>query len=542
MSSSTTPADRPAAAPAAAAAPPSAPTEGRRSSREVWTVMSGLLLCILLAMLDNTIVGPALPTIVGDLGGLDHLSWVLTSYTLAMAVTSLMWGKIGDLFGRKPALLVSVAIFLAGSALTGLSQSMVELIGFRALQGVGAGGLMVGVLAVIAELVSPRERGRYTGAVSAIMPIAMIGGPLVGGWITDHASWHWIFYINLPIGLIAMAVVVMTLHLPARTRSARPVIDWAGAGLLAVWASGAVLFATWAGTQYAWGSWELISLAVVTVAALLAFVWHERRTPEPILPLEIFRSRNFTLSGALTFLGGLAMLGAAAYLPQFQQLVQGQSATNSGLLLLPMMLALMVAAFSVGQLMTSTGRSKVFALVGVAALTVGMVLFTQVQVDTGTVATGAMMAVLGLGLGALMQPSQLIAQNSVGLRVMGAAMGANKFLQTMGMSIGTAIMGSLYATRLTDSLEHSLGAQGHQLAAGGAQLPPSVVHELPAKVQDALALAVTHGIQGVFWVGAAAAVAGVVIALLIREVPMRTSVDEAPAAAAPEPESAPVAG
>jgi EmrB/QacA subfamily drug resistance transporter len=496
-----------------------------RSSREIWIIMSGLLLCILLAMLDNTVVGPALPTIVGDLGGLDHLSWVLTSYTLAMAVTSLMWGKLGDLFGRKPALLVSIGLFLTGSALTGLSQSMLELIGFRALQGVGAGGLMVGVIAVIAELVSPRERGRYTGAVSAVMPIAMIGGPLVGGWITDHASWHWIFYINLPIGLLAMAVVVATLHLPARPERGRPVIDWTGAGLLAVWASSAVLFATWAGTRYGWGSWQLIGLGAVTVLGLLTFVWHEGRTDEPILPLEIFRSRNFTLSGALTFLGGMAMLGAAAYLPQFQQLVQGESATSSGVLLLPMMLGLMVASFSVGQLMTRTGRSRAFALVGASGLTLGMALFTQLHVDTGTLATGAMMAVLGLGLGSLMQPSQLIAQNSVGLRVMGAAMGANKFLQTMGMSIGTAIMGSLYTARLRDSLEASLGAEGQHLASGGAQVPPSVVPQLPTQVQDALQLAVTHGIQGVFWVGAAAAALGLVAALLVREVPMRTSVD-----------------
>jgi MFS family permease len=267
------------------------------------------------------------------------------------------------------------------------------------------------------------------------------------------------------------------------------------------------------------------------VLGLLAFVWHEGRTDEPILPLEIFRSRNFTLSGALTFLGGMAMLGAAAYLPQFQQLVQGESATSSGLLLLPMMLGLMVASFSVGQLMTRTGRSKVFAVVGAAGLTLGMALFTQVHVDTGTLATGAMMAVLGLGLGSLMQPSQLIAQNSVGLRVMGAAMGANKFLQTMGMSIGTAIMGALYTARLRDSLTASLGEQGQHLASGGAQLPPSVVHDLPARVQDALQLAVTHGIQGVFWVGAAAAAIGLVMALAVREVPMRTSVDDAAPAA-----------
>lgn len=498
--------------------------------------MSGPLLCILLAMLDNTIVGPALPTIVGDLGGLEHLSWVVTGYTLAAAVTALLWGKVGDLLGRKPALLASIGVFLAGSALTGLSQSMVELIGFRALQGVGAGGLMVGVLAVVGELVSPRERGRYTGVIGAVMPIAMIGGPLVGGWVTDNASWHWIFYLNLPIGLAAMAVVTATLHLPAGHRDpSRVQIDWAGAGLLTVWASAAVLFASWAGTQYAWASWPVVSLGVVALVGFVAFVVQERRASDPILPLGIFGSRNFSLAGALAFLTGMAMMGASAYLPQFQQLVQGLSATNSGLLLLPLMLTLMVTSICTGLLMSRTGRSRVFVIVGSVMLVVGMVLLTQVRVDSGTLATGLMMAVLGIGIGALVQPSQLIAQNSVGLRVMGTAMGVNKFLQTMGMSIGTAIMGSLYASRLTESLTTSLGAQGSRLASGGTQIPPSVLHRLPAPVQDALHVAVTHGIQGVFWVGTAFAVVGLLVAWFVTEVPLRESVDDtAPAERARE--------
>lgn len=513
------------------AAPPREPPEPgppARTKREIWTVMGGLLLCILLAMLDNTIVGPALPTIVGDLGGLDHLAWVITAYTLAMAVTTLLWGKLGDLLGRKPALLASIAIFLAGSALTGLSGSMGALIGFRALQGVGAGGLMVGVLSVIGELVPPRDRGRYTGAIGAVMPIAMIGGPLVGGWITEHASWHWIFYINVPVGLLAATVVAVTLHLPARERG--PVrIDWAGAALLAVWASAAVLLASRAGTEYAWMSWQVAGLGAVSLAGLAAFIVRERRAPEPILPLGVFANRNFALAGGLAFVTGLAMMGAAAYLPQFQQLVQGMSATNSGLLLLPLMLAMMVTSVTVGQLMSRTGRTRIFPLIGGALLLAGELLFTTVQVDTSTLVTGGMMVVLGLGVGFLMQPSQLIAQNSVGLRDMGAAMGANKFLQTMGMSMGTAIMGALYTSRLTESLADSLGSRGAHLVSGGAQLPPSVLHTLPAPVVEALHEAVTYGIQGVFLVGSAFAVAGVIVSLFIKEVPLRGTVDQEPA-------------
>ncbi|MGH3448830.1 MAG: MDR family MFS transporter [Nocardioidaceae bacterium] len=505
--------------------PPASEPPPARSSREIWTVMGGLVLCLMLAMLDNTVVGPALPTIVGDLGGLEHLSWVITGYTLAAAVTALIWGKIGDLFGRKPALLASIGIFLAGSALTGLSESMTELIGFRALQGIGAGGLLVGVFATIGELVPPRDRGRYMGGFSAVMPIAMIGGPLIGGWITDHVSWHWIFYINVPVGLIAAAVVTTTLHLSGRTRD-RARIDWLGAGLLILWAGSAVLLASWAGTQYAWLSGQTAGLAVIALAGLAVFIVHERRASDPILPLGIFTSRNFSLAGALAFLAGLTMMGAATFLPQFQQLVQGMSATNSGLLLLPLMLTMTATATTVGQLMSRTGRTRIFPLVGGVLLTASMVAFTTVGVDTTTLATGLMMGVLGIGIGCLMPPSQLIAQNSVGLRDMGAAMGATRFLQTMGMSIGTAVMGAVYTSRLADSLTGTLGARGADLVSGGAQIPPSALHALSEPVQDALRLAVTNGIQGVFWVGTAFAVAGVVVSWLIKEVPLRGSIDQ----------------
>ena len=489
----------------------------RRSHREIITVMSGLMITMLLAMLDNTIVGPALPTIVGDLGGLKHLSWVLTAYTLATAISTLVWGKLGDLFGRKSMFLASIVVFLVGSALTGMSQSMMELILFRGLQGLGAGGLIVGVMAILGELIPPAERGKYQGLFMAIMPLAMLGGPLIGGWITDNASWRWAFYVNIPLGAIAIVTVWFTLHSPRRT-TGKVIIDWWGAALLAVWASALVLLGSWAGSQYAWGSWQIALLAVIGVVAFVAFVAVERRVSEPILPLHVFSNRNFALAGGLSFLVGLAMMGSAAYLPQFQQLVQGASATNSGLLLLPMMFPMILASLIVGQLTSRIGKIRIFPIIGGVVLTAGMVLMAQVQVDTTKLTLAFFMIVLGFGVGLLMQPSMLIAQNSVSLRDMGAGMGASTFLRTMGMSLGTAVLGTVYTTRLTDSLTNEAGDAGAQLVSGGAQLPPSMVKTLPAELQNALHVGVTHGIQGVFWAAAAAGVVGFVVALFIKDV------------------------
>ena len=316
--------------PAAAAAAP-----GLASHREIKIILPGLLMAILLAMLDQLIVGTALPRIVGELGGVAHLSWVVTAYVLAATVTTPLYGKLGDLYGRKKLFITAIVIFLAGSALSGLAQSMAMLIAFRALQGLGAGGLMVGAIAILGELVSPRERGKYMGYIMSVMMIATIGGPLAGGFITDHFSWRWVFYINMPLGGATLVYLSRVLKLPAhRTEH---VIDYLGAALLAVAATAIVLVTTWGGSQYAWGSPEIMGLAVVGVAAVAGFLWAEYRAVEPMLPLHLFRIRNFSLVAALSFLVGLAMFGAITFLPLYQQTVQGASATVSGLLLTPMM-------------------------------------------------------------------------------------------------------------------------------------------------------------------------------------------------------------
>ncbi len=316
--------------------------DGRLTGRALWTVFGALMLGMFLAALDQTIVSTALPTIVGDLGGLSHLSWVVTSYLLAATVSTPIYGRLGDMYGRKPIFQVAILIFLAGSMLAGLSQSMGELIGFRALQGIGAGGLIVGAQAIIGDIVPPRERGRYMGVIGAVFAVASVAGPLLGGFIVDNLSWHWVFYVNMPVGVVAVAIVALKLHLPAVRR--RHQIDYLGAGLLSGGVVALILLTTWGGKQYAWASEPILGLGVVGVLLLAVFVWQERRAPEPLIPLALFRSSIFNVASAMGFTIGMAMFGAIVFIPLFLQLVFGASPTSSGLRMLPLMGGLLVAA------------------------------------------------------------------------------------------------------------------------------------------------------------------------------------------------------
>ncbi len=509
--------------------------DGRR--REVMAVLPGLLLAMLLAMLDNMIVGTAIPRIVGELGGLAHLSWVVTAYILATTVSTPLWGKIGDLYGRKNIFLTSIVIFLVGSALAGMSQSMGQLIGFRALQGLGAGGLIVGVMSIIGDLVPPRERGRYQGLMGAVMAIGMVAGPLVGGFITDHLSWRWAFYVNLPLGGVALAWLFARLHLPTRRTEAK--IDWLGAGLLSVGITGLVLITTWGGSEYAWGSWQIRALAVVAVLALAAFGFVERRAAEPVLSLSLFRDRNFSLISGIGFLLGFMLMGSINFLPLYQQTVQGASATNSGLLLLPVMIAMMIVSIVVGQVITKTGRYKVFPILGGVAMSAGMVLLSFVDVHTTKTQLALMMVVLGFGMGGLMQTSLLIAQNSVTQKDIGVASSAATFFRSIGGSFGVALFGTIFVRRFTDDVATRLGPEAaNQIANGGGQVDPRIIASLPAPVRDAIYEGISAGLGGIFlWAIPFAAVL-TVLALFIREVKLRgheeTTTESAPALAVVE--------
>ena len=495
--------------------------------REVMIILPGLLLAILLAMLDNLIVSTALPRIVGDLGGVAHLSWVVTAYILASLVVTPFYGKLGDMYGRKRFFVVAIVIFLAGSALSGLSQSMAELIMFRAIQGLGAGGLMVGAMATLGDIVSPRERGRYMSYMMVVMMLATIGGPLLGGFITENFSWRWIFYINLPVGGAALVYIISTLHLPAKRVNHR--VDYLGGGLLAVAAISLVLLATWGGTEYPWGSGQIIGLAVLAAAATAAFCVVELRVAEPILPLHVFRNRNFSLTMVLTFLTGLAMFGALTFLPLYQQTVQGASPTLSGLMLTPMMLGVTVTSIVAGQVTTRTGRYKIFPILGGAIMGVGMYLLTGLDLSTTKLTSALYYVVLGLGMGFLMQMVSLIAQNSVQQKDMGVASSARMFFQQIGGSLGVAAFGAVFARRLTESLAAAAGSGVH-ISASGGQLDPATVDSLPAAVKHDVFFAIAHAIQGVFIWALPAAVLIFVLAWFIKEVPLRgrAPVDEAP--------------
>jgi EmrB/QacA subfamily drug resistance transporter len=486
-----------------------APPEQSRSKREIYTAMSGLIIAILLAMLDNLIVGTAMPTIVGELGGLAHLSWVVTGYALATAVSTPVWAKLGDLYGRKGVFMASIVVFLIGSSLAGLSQGMGELIAFRGIQGLGAGGLMVGAMAIIGDLVPLRERGRYQGLMAAVMPVAFIGGPLLGGLLTDHLSWRWAFYINLPLGVLALLVTAVTMHLPGRRGEVS--VDWSGAGLLAVGVAALTLLASWGGIEYPWVSAPILGLAALSVVALVGFISVERRVDEPILPLRLFTSRNFTSAVVLTFLTGLAMFGAVTFLPQFQQMVQGASATSSGLLLLPLMGGMLVTSLIGGQLVSRTGRYRGLLLAGSLLMAAGLGLLGTMEVTTSQVTTALWMVVLGVGMGMLMQTTMLVVQNSVGQPDLGAATGAATLFRTIGGSLGVSLFGTLFAEQLPASLS----------GAGGGRLTPAMLAGLPAAVRDGYQHAVTTGVDLVFRWGALIALLAVVAAWLIREIPLR---------------------
>ncbi|MFF7152207.1 MDR family MFS transporter [Streptomyces griseoaurantiacus] len=492
--------------------------EGKQP-RSVRVVLLALMIAMLLAMLDNMIIGTAMPTIVGELGGLEHLSWVVTAYTLATAASTPLWGKLGDMYGRKGVFMTSIVVFLIGSALSGMAQDMGQLIGFRAVQGLGAGGLMVGVMAIIGDLIPPRERGKYQGMMAGVMALAMIAGPLVGGTITDHLGWRWSFYINLPLGAVALIAISVVLHLPKKRAQTR--IDYLGAGLLTLGITSIVLVTTWGGTEYAWGSARIMELIGIGVAALVGFLFWQTKAAEPIMPLHIFRNRNFSLMSIIGFITGFVMFGAVLFLPLYQQAVQGASATNSGLLLLPMLGAMLVVSMVAGRVTTNSGRYKVFPLAGGVLLIAGLFLLAQMDTGTSRLTSGIYMAVLGAGMGCLMQITMLVAQNSVEMKDMGVASSSTTLFRTLGSSFGVAIMGALFNNRVQDVMVERAGALGGKMTEQSAQLDAASLAKLPVQAREAYQYAVSAGTHSAFLLGAAVAVVALVAAVFVKEVPLR---------------------
>jgi EmrB/QacA subfamily drug resistance transporter len=498
-------------------------------------VFSGLLLVMLLAALDQTIVATALPTIVGDFGGLSHISWVVTAYLLAQTAVTPLYGKLGDMYGRKIVLQVGLVVFLVGSALCGLSQNLDELIAFRALQGLGGGGLMVSAQAAIGDVVPPRERGRYTGLFGAVFGLASIAGPLLGGFLTSNLSWRWIFYVNLPLGVLALFVLAATL--PSASERVHHTIDYLGTLLLAGGVSAIVLAASLGGNSYAWGSPFIVTMIVLGVLALAAFPFAERRALEPVLPLRLLTNPVFAVTSAIGFVVGFALFGAVTYLPLFLQVVKEATPTGSGLQLVPLMGGLLITSIVSGQLITRSGRYKPFPIVGTAVMAVGLYLLSTLGPDSTTASIFAFMFVLGLGLGMVMQVLILAVQNAVDYADLGVATSGATLFRSIGGSLGTAVLGAIFSNRLSDQLSSVFGAHSPTHVATGAGVSPKEIAHLPTALREGYLHAFTNSLSTVFLTASAIAVLAFVLSWFLRQLPLRetvTSVELTETLAAPQ--------
>jgi EmrB/QacA subfamily drug resistance transporter len=507
------------------AEPTNAPAEHEFSPEEhrrVLVILFALMLGMFLAALDQTIVATALPTIAGDLHGLNHLSWVVTAYLISSTISLPLWGKFGDLYGRKKFFQISIVIFLIGSMLSGLSHDMVQLIACRAIQGIGAGGLMVGSQAIIGDVIPPRQRGRYMGYFGAVFGLSSILGPLAGGYLTQHASWRWIFYINVPIGIVALFAIALVLHIPAHRVHHK--IDWWGTTFLSSGVVALILLTTWGGTTYGWGSTTILALGIGGVLMLAIFCWVELKATEPIIPLALFRIRTFSAASTVGFVIGFTMFGAIIYLPLYLQIVHGASPTKSGLELLPMVGGMLVTFVISGRLVSRTGRYKIFPIIGSAVLTLGLGMLASLGPTTSFAYVALYMVVVGLGIGLAMQVLVVAVQNAVPHSQLGTATATATFFRTIGGAFGVAVLGAVFNSRLLGQLKSHASPAVLKMLQGGTIIDnPAQIRLLPPAARTQVIDAFSHSLQTVFIVAVPFAIAAFALSFLMKEIPLRTT-------------------
>lgn len=492
--------------------------------RHIMLMFVGLMTAMLLAALDQTIFATALPTIVGELDGVNHMLWVTTAYILAGTIVMPIYGKVGDLIGRKPLFIIAISLFMVGSIVGGFSQGMTELIAGRAIQGLGGGGLMILAQAIIADVVPARERGRYMGVMGGVFALSSIAGPLLGGYFTESVGWRWCMWINIPLGAIAItsATLFLRLERPRRTEAR---IDVPGMMLLAVASASFVLASSWGGHTYAWGSWQIIGLFVLTVVAGVTFVRVERRAEEPIMPLYLFKQRNFVLTTSAGLLTGIAMFGTLAYMPTYLQMVAGVNATDAGLLMIPMMGSMLITSVGSGRFVTRTGRYKFLPIVGAVFLASAMFLLSTMSWNQPVWLTCVYLAVMGIGLGLSMQILVLIVQNTFPVSVVGTATAANNYFRQIGASLGAAVVGSLFTSRLLDMLEQripgGLGGAGSDVNS----LTPAAVQQLPTALHDVIVSSYNDALTPVYLWMVPLALGSLVLLLFVKEKPLATRID-----------------
>lgn len=506
----------------ATVAPPADPAE----KRKIILLFAGLMVTMLLASLNQTVLSSALPTMVGELNGVEHMSWAITAFILASTIMMPVYGKLGDLLGRKPMLLFAISIFTVGSVVGALAPDMGTLIVARVVQGLGGGGLMILSQATIADVVPARERGKYMGIMGGVFAFSSVAGPLIGGGLTEGPGWRWTFWMNVPLAILAIFATIFLLHVPKVVHAVRPKIDYLGMALITVATTAIVLVGTWGGSQYAWGSPEILGLAAVAVVTAVLFVLVERRADEPVMPMMLFKSRNFNLTTIAGLLTGIAMFGAIGYIPTYLQMATGYSATVAGLLMIPMMACLLVVSIVVGRRVSATGRYKLAPIVGSAILAVALLLLATLKADTPIYMLCIYLGIMGIGLGASMQIMTLVAQNSFPLKFVGTATAGQNYFRQVGATLGSAVVGAVFATRLHELVAEKLpGGTGGTGGGGASSFTPHLVAGLPEPIKRLVIESYNEALIPLFlWMVPLAVVATIVLCF-VKEVPLATKID-----------------